>query len=217
MHSVSESATCQAGLRERRKASTRRELTAHARRLTAARGLKGFTIEDLCDEVGVSRRTFFNYFTSKESAVLGSHDGEFAEPLLDEFFSARPDDCIGVSENLMLDLLELTVAQMNVNGISAAEAKELHAAIDKEPQLIGSVLKIGVEREQQMAGVIAKREGLAPDDQTAQIAVVLMSALLRKSADDYFVQDNTVSFEEVIKANFSSAHSLFSFSRRTTA
>ncbi|MFT2815475.1 TetR/AcrR family transcriptional regulator [Leifsonia sp. A12D58] len=206
---MSESATCQPGIRERRKASTRRQLTSNARRLTAERGLKGFTIEELCDEVGISRRTFFNYFPNKEHAVMGSHDDEFTRPLLEKFMEGRPEGCIGVSETLMPDLLELAVTQMNLNAISAEEARAFHAAIDKEPQLIGSVLKIGAEREKQLAEIITKREGMAPDDQTAHIAVVLMSALLRKSTDDYFAHGNTVPFEELIRGHFASAQSLF--------
>src|SRR3954471_703362 len=56
MHSVNESAT---GLVERRMADTAERMMAVARRLTAERGLSGFTIDELCADVGVSRRTFF--------------------------------------------------------------------------------------------------------------------------------------------------------------
>ena len=57
--------------RERRKADTARGLAEAARGLTIEHGLNGFTIEELCERVGVSRRTFFNYFASKENAVIG--------------------------------------------------------------------------------------------------------------------------------------------------
>ncbi len=40
-------------------------------------GLNGFTIEQLCEDVGVSRRTFFNYFPSKEDAIIGHFLDQF--------------------------------------------------------------------------------------------------------------------------------------------
>ena len=50
----------------KRQLRTRAALVARARHLTAREGLTGFTIQELCDQVGVSRRTFFNYFPTKE-------------------------------------------------------------------------------------------------------------------------------------------------------
>lgn len=57
-------------LRTRKKAATRQSLHEAALRLAMANGLDGVTVEDIADEVGVSRRTFSNYFANKEDAVL---------------------------------------------------------------------------------------------------------------------------------------------------
>jgi AcrR family transcriptional regulator len=57
-------------LRTRKKAATRQSLHEAALRLAMAHGLDGVTVEDIADEVGVSRRTFSNYFANKEDAVL---------------------------------------------------------------------------------------------------------------------------------------------------
>jgi AcrR family transcriptional regulator len=57
------------GLRERKKADTRRALSDAAVRLTLERGLENVTREDIADVAGVSLRTFSNYFSSKYEAL----------------------------------------------------------------------------------------------------------------------------------------------------
>jgi AcrR family transcriptional regulator len=56
--------------REAKKHETRRALGFAAFELAGERGLHGFVVEDVTDRVGVSRRTFFNYFNRKEEAVV---------------------------------------------------------------------------------------------------------------------------------------------------
>ncbi len=57
-------------LRTRKKAATRQPLHEAALRPAVERGLDGVTVEDVADEVGVSRRTFSNYCANKEDAIL---------------------------------------------------------------------------------------------------------------------------------------------------
>jgi len=59
-----------AGLREQKKARTRAELIAAAYDLVGRSGMEAATAEAIADRAGVSRRTFFNYFSSVESVLV---------------------------------------------------------------------------------------------------------------------------------------------------
>ena len=57
------------GLRERKKADTRRALSDAAMELAFEHGLDNVTREDIANRAGVSLRTFTNYFAGKHEAV----------------------------------------------------------------------------------------------------------------------------------------------------
>lgn len=57
------------GLRERKKADTRTAIQRHAVRLFGTQGYDATSIEQIADAAGVSHRTVFRYFPTKESLV----------------------------------------------------------------------------------------------------------------------------------------------------
>src|SRR5262245_64576986 len=78
------------GLRERKKAETRRALSSAALRLAEEHGPDGMTVEAVAEAAGVSPRTFFNYFSSKEDAIMGVNPTDSSDLLAD--LLARPED-----------------------------------------------------------------------------------------------------------------------------
>ncbi|MEV0160472.1 TetR family transcriptional regulator [Nonomuraea fuscirosea] len=58
------------GLRERKKAETRQAVHEAALRLVVEHGLDAVTVESIADAANISRRTFSNYFSGKEDALL---------------------------------------------------------------------------------------------------------------------------------------------------
>lgn len=61
----------QTPLRERKRQATRRRIEDAATALVEKHGFENVTVEEICREAEISRRTFFNYMDSKDEAVLG--------------------------------------------------------------------------------------------------------------------------------------------------
>lgn len=78
------------GLRESKKAATRRALASAVVNLAVSDGLERVTAEAIAAEANVSVRTYHNYFASKEDA-LQFYMAEQMEDLLDHLRSAGPD------------------------------------------------------------------------------------------------------------------------------
>jgi AcrR family transcriptional regulator len=76
------------GLRERKKAETRKAIYRAALHLVGERGFDEVTVEAIADLANISRRTFFNYFADKAEAVM--YGEEERHRLLVAKFRARP-------------------------------------------------------------------------------------------------------------------------------
>ncbi|XVU28462.1 TetR family transcriptional regulator [Actinoplanes sp. CA-054009] len=80
--------TATSDLRERRRLATQAEIEAVALELFGERGSERTTVEDIATAAGVSQRTFFRYFPTKEDAALGVNRA-FQEAFTAELASGR--------------------------------------------------------------------------------------------------------------------------------
>jgi AcrR family transcriptional regulator len=208
---VNDSAVTEGGLRERKRAATRAAITAAARALTAERGLNGYTVEEVCEHAGISRRTFFNYFPAKEDAVIGHADDDMPADILQEFIDGGASSPPGeMSSTLFRDLVRLSLRLSEDMEASEEETRQLIAVVKKEPQLILRLIGVTERREAQFARDVALREGVATDHPVVQMAVTLLSTIARKSSMAYFADGNTRPYKELLMENISAASLLFS-------
>nr|WP_120954110.1 TetR/AcrR family transcriptional regulator [Arthrobacter oryzae] len=118
--------------RELNKAATRQAITDAAMNLLRTRGPGNFTVEDIADAAGISRRTFFNYFGSTEAA-LASVTHAFLDNALQQF-RLRPAD-EPILESARAALVELA------DPMTVAPVAEIYSLGQTNPQLSRSELE----------------------------------------------------------------------------
>jgi AcrR family transcriptional regulator len=67
------------GLRERKRRETLRRIAEEGLKLFLTNGYEATTLDEIAEAAGISRRTFFYYFKSKEEILLAWQGGGFTE------------------------------------------------------------------------------------------------------------------------------------------
>jgi AcrR family transcriptional regulator len=181
--------------RERKMQETAARLTSVSRRLTAERGLSGFTIEEVCDEVDVSRRTFFNYFPSKEDAILGAHPEEESQRFTNDYLARGSRGWNVVID----DMVDLIVEHFSSAGVDSTVHAEFMAAVDREPRLLLRFIGATRDRDRQVTAIVAQREGVALDDPRAEASVNVLSTLIRTAGEKFLDPAHPQEFEPALR------------------
>ncbi len=143
-------------VRERKKRETRNALRRAAVSLVAERGLHAVTVEEIAAAAGVSTRTFFNYFRTKEDAVVGY------DPLKTEEIAARlrsRPQGEGGFEALRASVLEVLPS----TDVSPAELLERLRTVGSDPHLLAHHVRCFGEVERALTEALAERRGTEAD------------------------------------------------------
>lgn len=170
---------CPSGLRERKKQHTRDALLHAALHLFTTRGYERTTVDGIVEAVDVSQRTFFRYFASKEEVLFATQDlveARFLAELRGRPAHEPPLEAMRQAVFAAWDAVELS-------GTSPA-AVELHVRtfrmIESQPALLAAHMRRCLAMEEEIASVIAGREGLDVDaDPRPRVAVAAFSGTMR--------------------------------------
>ena len=156
------------GLRERKKLATRQALHQAAVSIAVERGLERLTVEAIADAADVSRRTFSNYFASKEEALLYS-DQQRVRRLLD-LVRARPG-----SEAPWVALSAAALELVSDHGGDPRWTAQMRL-LRRQPSLLAQQIATYGEAERALAQSVAER--LEPSAERDVRARLLAAALL---------------------------------------
>lgn len=149
--------------RERRKLATRRALRAATLDLALERGLGDVRIEEITERAGVSARTFFNYFDTKEDAALLD-----VFTVSDDELAALP----GPPALLWSQLTELFGRDVAHIGEDGADLPRLMELQERHPLLASRQMGHFRRFEARLAATIAAR---LPDDAAGRLRAEAMS------------------------------------------
>jgi AcrR family transcriptional regulator len=149
--------------RERRKLATRRALRAATLELGLERGLGEVRVEEIAERAGVSTRTFFNYFETKEDAAL------LDVLVLDD---ERLATLGGPAEALWAGLTELFAADVERVGEEGADLPRLMELQRRHPALQSRQMGEFSRFEGRLTAAIAAR---LPGDDAGRLRAEVMS------------------------------------------
>ena len=180
------------GLRERKKQATRAALHEAALRLVAERGLDGVSVDDIAARADVSARTFFNYFPSKDDAVVGL-DPAMADRQARAYLD-RP------SSESPVQALRAVAREQAVLMAADAELWPLRLrVIDAHAPLLARLAAAFAEAERALAGAVAHRSGTAATvDIYPTLLAAVSGAAMRTALHQWHATDFTASLPQLL-------------------
>ncbi|MET0956529.1 MAG: TetR/AcrR family transcriptional regulator [Cryobacterium sp.] len=173
-------------LRERTRRAVHAEITATAMRLFTENGFDATTVDEIAREAGISRRSFFHYFGSKEDLVLGNTValGESVRAALE----ARPaDEPAWVAIRAAFQVLQ-------TNAMPSIDQFALARLYHEAPSLRAKHLEKHLRWQELLAPDIQRRLGLpatALPDPRARAFVAAALACLDAALDAWYESGGT--------------------------
>ena len=157
------------GLREAKKLQTRQEIADQAMRLFVLRGFDRVTVADVATAVGVSEKTIFNYFPTKEDLFFDEVPAR-AAALVETIHGRAP------GESILAALRKMQVAECP--RLCSPGFATFARIIEESTALQAKELEVMAHFAQVLSGAIASE--LDVDERDARIAAGLLISVHRQ-------------------------------------
>ena len=138
-------------LRERKRELLHSTIERAAVRLVLEHGYDNVTVDMICEESMASQRTFFNYFGSKEGAILGPPPSAPSTEIMDNFVHHPRGDVLS-------DLVRLMTDALNQHGDVDLELwRDRRQIIRSTPELMRSQAEHIAAKDTEIAELVLRR------------------------------------------------------------
>jgi AcrR family transcriptional regulator len=168
------------GLRERKKRLTRQQISDTATLMFLELGFDHVKITDVAEACGVSEKTVYNYFATKESLVLDQED-EMSEAIRDALGpnAGRRSPVDAMIAIIKAKLNEVVSSTHDAGLETMGMIRGFADMVDQTPSLKAAQMDMTERLAQEAARAMAVRAGVDPDDPEPQIAADALLGLWR--------------------------------------
>lgn len=172
--------TVEPSLRQRQRLATLRGLHLAAAELAEESGLAAATVDAIADRAGVSRRTFFNYFASKEDAILGL----IPPRVPDEVLEATVREAAGTDD--LRRAVHLLVATARASRMTVGGYARRRELVDRFPEFTHRLKRQAQEIQELVLDQLTEQDSRLSEQVQGPLdrarALVLMAASIMRFA-----------------------------------
>ncbi|MGW2956370.1 TetR family transcriptional regulator [Streptomyces eurythermus] len=186
------------GLRELSRRAVRKEIAEAATALFLERGFEATTVDDIAAAVGMSQRSVFRYFATKEEIVLG-HFGLIVDDMLAALRARPAGEPVWTSLRRVFDVLAVRPeAPGHRQGVAP-----VHRMVFETPVLLAGYLQKLHRTQEAVVTELNERAAsagapYAPDDPTPRAVTAAAFGCLLAAQHSWFASDGKGSFADAL-------------------
>ncbi|SMX91789.1 transcriptional regulator, TetR family [Brevibacterium sp. Mu109] len=170
-------------LRDRKARLTRESIHRAAVRLSYERGLDAATVAQIADEAGISQRTFFNYFASKEDAIIGTATSGPDERLVHDALASADfsSGVLATTADVVRDILSRSLGDEETEQIRRALFMREPALVQRNADAGGALATMLIDaltpRLADEVATLALPDGTTTRDAVRMIVLIALAPL----------------------------------------